>query len=137
MEPKTKSQIEKEANAYLAKTSLHLFTTGTEKHLYKIITFEQEGKRYYATIHFLPSKVAINVQEVVSDRQFAYYGNNTLDVLKKSLFPRYYVTQSIPNFKKMKVLIADIQKDIKVDSKSNLELAERVRARLGELVQVK
>lgn len=136
MEPKTKSQTEKEAMAYLTKTSLHVFKTNNG-YLYKIITFESEGKRYYATIMLGNDKVLINTQEVVSDRQFAYYGNNTLNVLKSSLFPDWYKTQSIPNFKKMRALVAEIQKEIKVDSKSNAVLAEKLKEKLADLEPVK
>ena len=133
---KTKSQIEKEAMAYLTKTSNHVFKTN-DGYLYKIITLNHEGKNYYATIMLGNGKVLINTQEVVSDRQFAYYGNNTLSVLKSSLFPSWYKTQSIPNFKKMKALIADIEKEIKVDNKSNQPLAEKFKERLSELEPVK
>lgn len=136
MEPKTKSQMEKEAIAYLTKTSLHAFKTN-DGYLYKIITFESEGKRYYATIMLGNGKVLINTQEVVSDRQFAYYGNNTLSVLKSSLFPVWYKAQSIPNFKKMRALIAEIQAEIKVDSKSNLILAEKIKEKLADLEPAK
>jgi len=133
---KTKSQIEKEAIAYLTKTSLHAFTTN-DGYIYKVITFESEGKRYYATIMLGNGKVLINTKEVLSDRQFAYYGNNSLSVLKSSLFPSWYKTVSIPNFKKLKALVADIQKEIKVDNKLNTELAEKFKLRLTELEQVK
>ncbi len=133
---KTKSQMEKEAIAYLTKTSLHAFTTN-DGYIYKVITFESEGKRYYATIMLGNGKVLINTKEVLSDRQFAYYGNNSLSVLKSSLFPSWYKTTSIPNFKKLKALVADIQKEIKVDNKLNLELSDKFNLRLAELEQVK
>ena len=133
---KTKSQIEKEAIASLTKTSLHAFTTHAG-YIYKVITFENEGKCYYGTIMLGNGKVLINTQEVLSDRQFAYYGNNFLNVLKSSLFPTWYKTVSIPNFKKLKALVDDIKKEIKVDSKSNAELAEKIKLRLAELEQVK
>ena len=133
---KTKSQMEKEAIAYLTKTSLHAFTTN-DGYIYKVITFESEGKRYYATIMLGNGKVLINTKEVLSDRQFAYYGNNSLSVLKSSLFPSWYKTTSTPNFKKLKALVADIQKEIKVDNKLNLELSDKFNLRLAELEQVK
>ena len=129
---KTKSQIEKQALAYLNKTSLHAFVTN-DGYIYKIITFQNEGKHYYATIMLGKGKVLINTQEVVSDRQFAYYGNNTLNVLQSNLFPTWYKAKSIPNFKKLKEVIAEIQKEIKVDSKSNAELAEKIKLKLADL----
>lgn len=133
---KTKSQMEKEAIAYLTKTSLHVFKTN-DGYLYKIITFESEGKRYYATIMLGNGKVLINTKEVLSDRQFAYYGNNSISVLKSSLFPDWYKTQSIPNFKKMRALVAEIQLEIKVDSVSNALLAEKIKAKLADLEPAK
>lgn len=133
---KTKLQIEKEALAYLTKTSLHVFKTNSG-YLYKIITFENEGKHYYATIMLGNGKVLINTQEVLSDRQFAYYGNNSINVLKSSLFPTWYKTQSIPNFKKMRALIAEFKNEIKVDNKSNTELAEKMQKKLIDLEPVK
>ena len=136
MEPKTQLQITKEAMAYLTKTSLHLFKTN-DGYLYKIITLEREGKQYYATIMLGNGKVLINTQEVVSDRQFAYYGNNTLSVLKSTLFPDWYKTESLPNFKKMRALVAEIELEIKVDSKSNAELAEKLKLRLADLEPAK
>ena len=41
------------------------------------------------------------------------------------------------NFKKLKALVADIQKEIKVDNKLNLELSDKFNLRLAELEQVK
>jgi hypothetical protein len=132
---KTKSQMEKEAIAYLNKTSLHAFTT--EGYFYKVINFESEGKRYYATIMLGNGRVSINAKEVLSDRQFAYYGNNSLNVLKASLFPTWYKTQSIPNFKKFRLLIWEIKTQIKADNKLNAELAEKFKLRLADLEPVK
>lgn len=129
---KTKSQIEKEALAYLTKTSNHVFVTESG-HLYKIVPFVSEGTNYYATIHIGKDSVVINTKEVLSERQFAYYGNNSLSVLKSSLFPTYNKTKSIPNFKRMREFVALIMKDLKTDSKSNQELSAKVKDKVKEL----
>ncbi len=132
---KSKLQIEKEALAYLTKVSKHLYKT-TTGHYYTISLFEHEGKHCYATIHFTKDRILINTRDVVSDRQFAYYGNNTLSVLKSSLFQNPSV-ESIPFFKKMRALVNDIKPEIKVDSKANEVLGEKFKGRLLDLEQVK
>jgi len=137
MEPKTKQQIVTEATAYLNKTSLHLFMTGTQGHMYKITTFEKEGKLYYATIVFGKDYLSIDVKEAVSDKQYAWYGNNTLSVLKSSLFPTYGKTKSMPYFKKMRALVEEIMTEIKVDNASNKGLIEKMKAKLPELELIK
>lgn len=77
--------------------------------------------------------MVINTKEVLSERQFAYYGNNSLSVLKSSLFPTYNKTKSIPNFKRMREFVALIMKDLKTDSKSNQELSAKVKDKVKEL----
>lgn len=133
---KTKSQIEKKALAYLTKTSNHVFVTESG-YLYKIIPFVSEGTNYYATIYIGKDSVVINTKEVLSDRQFAYYGNNSLNVLKGLLFPKYDKTKSIPNFKKMREFVALISNDLKVDSKSNKELSDKIKDKIKEFELIK
>lgn len=133
---KTKSQLEKEALAYLTKTSKHVFVTESG-HLYKIVPFVSEGVNYYATIHIGKDNVVISTKEVLSDRQFAYYGNNSLNVLKASLFPRYNKAKSIPNFKRMREFVELIMKDLKTDSKSNQELSAKIKDKVKELELIK
>jgi hypothetical protein len=136
MEPKTKQQILNEAKAYLTKTSKHLFVTA-DGYMYKIETFEEQGKLYYATIFMGNGKVIINVKEAVSDRQYAYAGSNTLGILKQELFPTYYKAKSLPYFKKMRGIIGDLMSAIKVDNLANTELAEKLKERLPELEMTK
>lgn len=133
MEPKTKQQILADAKVYLNKTSLHLFTTGTQGHMYKIITFEKEGKLYYATIVIGKDYLNIDVKEAVSDRQYAWAGNNTLSILKSSLFPIYGKTKSIPYFKKMKTLIEEIKSEINIDNALNKELINKLKDKVSDL----
>lgn len=133
---KSKVQIEKEALAYLTKVSKHLYVTNTG-HMYKIILFESEGKHYYAIIHFTKDNILINTREALSDRQFSYYGNNSLSVLKDIVFPPVNKIQSMPYFKKMKDLIEEIKGEIKTDSQSNAKLVEKFKSRLPDLELVK
>lgn len=137
MEPKTKQQIVNEAKAYLEKTSRHLFVTGTQGSLYKIIPLEVDGELYFTTIIFRKDSVFISVRKAISDNDFKYHGNNGLNVLKKCIFPDYYKTKSIPNFKKMKTLVGDIMSEISIDDKTNLVLADKIKTRLVELEPTK
>ena len=136
METKSRHKILAQASAYLKKTNNHLFETA-DGYLYKIETFEREGKLYFATIFMGNGKVIINVGEAISEREYAWHLNNTLNVLQQSLFPVYYKTKSIPYFKKMKAIIKDLMAEIKTDNAANKELAEKFKARLPELIKVK
>ena len=136
METKSRHKILAQASAYLKKTNNHLFETA-DGYLYKIETFEREGKLYFATIFMGNGKVIINVGEAISEREYAWHLNNTLNVLQQSLFPVYYKTKSIPYFKKMKAIIKDLMSEIKTDNAANKELAEKFKARLPELIKVK
>lgn len=79
------------------------------------------------------TKVIINVREAVSERQYAYTGNNTLSILQQELFPVYYKAKSIPYFKKMRGLVKDLMVDIKVDNSLNKVLGDKLSPRLLEL----
>ena len=133
---KTKQQIQNEVSKYLSKTSQHLFTTA-QGYLYKIETFERDGKLYYATILMGKGNVMITVKEAMSDRQFADAGNNSLNLLQQGIFPTYFKTQSIPYFKKMREMIKYLMGEIKVDEESNKELITKLKAKLPELEPTK
>jgi hypothetical protein len=135
MKTKSRNEIVKLAAAYLNKTSNHLFTTA-DGYLYKIETFEREGKLYYATIFLGNGKVIVDVKEAISERQFTWYGNNTLNVLQQELFPKYFKAKSIPYFKKMKEIIKDLMSELKVNNADNKELIEKIKTRLPELEKV-
>ena len=92
---------------------------------------------HYATIMIGKGQIMISVKEAVSDSAFKYYGNNTFNVIKQSLFPDYYKTKSIPYFKKMRLLIEQILPKIKFDTKSNKELMEKYVKELPDFEQVK
>lgn len=136
MELKTKQEIVNQAKAYLTKTSQHLFVT-PKGVLYHIESFERDGKLYYATIFIDNDKLMLNVKEAVTDRQYAWAGNNTLSLLQNELFPAYLKVQSIPYFKKMRALVAEILADISVYNAINEKLAGKLKERLSDLVLVK
>ncbi len=132
METKSKQQIEAEVSAYLDKTSKHLFVTESG-YFYKILSFTKNDKKYYATIMLHKSQVQINVQEIVTDNQYKWYGNNTVNIIKHSLFPDYYKTKSIPFFKKMKGLMKEIEVEISIDNTKNKDLMEKIKGQISDL----
>jgi hypothetical protein len=101
--------------------------------MYKIQTFEREGKRYYATITLGKGFVSINVKEALNDRTYSWYGNNSLDVLKNVVFPSYQKSKSIPYFKKMRELMTGLMSEIQVDNSLNKDLVEKIKAMLPQL----
>ena len=129
---KTQEQVSIEINNYLNKASNHLFVTESG-HMYKIQTFEREGKRYYATITLGKGFVSINVKEALNDRTYSWYGNNSLDVLKNVVFPSYQKSKSIPYFKKMRELMTGLMSEIQVDNSLNKDLVEKIKAMLPQL----
>jgi hypothetical protein len=131
---KTIEEIRKSAKAYLTKTSKHLLATA-DGYLYKIESFERDGKLYYATIFMGNGKVIINVSEAISDRQYSYVGNNALSILQQNIFPAYLKTVSLPYFKKMRAIIKDLMLEISTDNVKNKDLAEKFKTRLPELVK--
>ena len=129
---KTQEQVSIEINNYLNKASNHLFVTESG-HMYKIQTFEREGKRYYATITLGKGFVSINVKEALNDRTYSWYGNNSLDVLKNVVFPSYQKSKSIPYFKKMRELMTGLMSEIQVDNSLNKDLVEKIKTMLPQL----
>ena len=129
---KTKEQVSTEINNYLNKTSNHLFITESG-HMYKIQSFEREGKLYYATITLGKGFVSINVKEALNDRTYSWYGNNSLDVLKNVVFPSYQKSKSIPYFKKMRELVTELMSEIQIDNTLNKDLVEKIKAMLPQL----
>jgi len=134
MELKSKQQIENEVETYLNKTAQHLFVTESG-YLYKIIPYRNEGELYYVVITMGKGQVNIRINKAVSDSSYNYYGNGTLSVVKDVLFPPYTKAKSIPNFKKMRVLVEEIKKELKVSD--NDKLIDKIKNRLPEFEVVK
>ena len=130
---KTNEQIVKEAKAYLTKTSNHLYTT-KGGFIYKVITFERDDKFYYITLTIGNGRVMLNVKNLEENmtHYIQNYGNNALNVLKDSIYPRYQETKSLPYFKKMRELSKEILSKISLDNKANAELIEDIKSRLTE-----
>lgn len=136
METKSKDQIEKQVEAYLNKTSNHLFLLDNG-YLLKVITLSDEGNLYYATIMIKKDQVHLTVQPMVTDNQIRWYGNNTANVIKKSIFPQYYKAKSIPYFKRMRTLVSEIKSEINLDNSKNKSLIEKIKTRVIELELIK
>jgi hypothetical protein len=129
---KTQEQVSIEIKNYLNKTSNHLFVTESG-HMYKIQSFEREAKLYYAAITLGKGVVSINVKEALHDRTYAWYGNNSLDVLKAVVFPSYQKSKSIPYFKKMRELMTELMAEIQIDNSLNKDLVEKIKTMLPQL----
>ncbi len=136
MKTKTKQEIITQVEQYLDKTTLHLYVTESG-HLYKILPLYNEGKLYIATIMIGKDNVIINTKEAVTDYMYKTYGNGTANVIKKGLFPDYYKTKSIPNFKRFKNLIDEIKADIKFTSIDNKDLINMIKIKTIELELIK
>ena len=135
MKTKNREFFLSQASDYLNKTKNHLFQT-RDGYFYKIETFENDNKLYYATIIMGKGKLVENVGEVISEVLFKLYGDNTLNVFQSSFFPSYYKASSIKNFKKMKSFVKEIMSEIKPDNTLNKELVEKFKTRLFELEKV-
>lgn len=131
MTTKTKQEIDTQVVQYLNKAKLHLYVT-EKGYLYKILPMEKDGKMYITTIMIGKDNVMINTSEAVSEYMYQTNGNGTANVVKKGLFPDYYKTKSIPNFKRMKNLIEEITGEINLNN-LNKDLIEKIKLKVVEL----
>jgi hypothetical protein len=137
MENNTINETRKKALEYLTKSNKHLFLDGTFH--YKLELFEKDGKNYIAKLYFngANGKILINTSEVISDAFFREHGSNSMNVFQKILFPNsvYKKIKSVPYFKKLKALVADIMKEITTDYNKNQELSLKYQNALIEIHQ--
>lgn len=136
MELKIKEQVVSQVESYLNKTTNHLFVTESG-YLYKVLPLTKDGKLYTVTIMMGKGQVLLTINESVSDNTYKYYGNATANIVKKSLFPDYYKTKSIPNFRKMRVLVEEIVSEIKYDDNANKTLIDKLKKKLPEFEVIK
>lgn len=129
---KTQEQLTSEINAYLTKTSQHLFSVDNK--LITFVPFKDGSQDAYATIIISNDKISITTQLMLSDYTYTAYGNNSLSVCKNSCFPQYQKTSSIPYFKKMKALVAEIKPQLSLNREQNKELSEKYSPMVTEVV---
>jgi hypothetical protein len=129
---KTQEQLTSEINAYITKTSQHLFSVDNK--LITFVPFKDGSQDAYATIIISDDKLSISAQLMLSDYMYNAYGNNALNVCKNSCFPQYQKTSSIPYFKKMKALVAEIKPQLSLRSDLNKELSEKYSPMVSEVV---
>jgi len=123
---KTQGQITEEITKYLKKTSNHLFVINKDT-FYTVNIIEIDGKQYKVSLLINEANQSVTITEILADSSFKWYGNNSLSVVKDSLFPPYYKAKSIPYFKKMKAMVDDILSKLTLDkSKNKLILEEFV-----------
>lgn len=129
---KRQEQLTAEINAYITKTSKHLFSVDN-KYL-TFVPFKDGSQDAYATIIISNDKISITTQLMLSDYTYNTYGNNSLNVRKNWCFPQYQKALSIPYFKKMKALVAEITPQLTLSSDKNKELSEKYSVLIADLV---
>jgi hypothetical protein len=125
-------ELMNKTTAYLNKTSKHLFTTNNGQY-YTVQTLVHDGKLYYVTI-LMGNTTKIYVSSV--ENTLSYYEDNGLNVLQNRLFAPYMKAKSIPYFKKMRLAIAELMRDISIDNKANDKLALELSNKLVDMKQV-
>jgi hypothetical protein len=129
---KTQEQLTAEINAYITKTSKHLFSVDNK--YFTFVPFKDGSQDAYATIIISNDKISITTQLMLSDYTYNTYGNNSLNVRKNWCFPQYQKALSIPYFKKMKALVAEITPQLTLSSDKNKELSEKCSVLIADLV---
>lgn len=129
---KTQEQLTTEINAYITKTSKHLFSIDNKYFTY--VPFKDGSQDAYATIIVSDDKITITTQLVLSDFIFDRCGNNSLNIFKNWCFPQYQKASSIPYFKKMKALIAEITPQLTLDKNKVKELTDKYSAMVTEVL---
>ncbi len=129
---KTQEQLTSEINAYITKTSQHLFSVDNK--FITFVPFKDGSQDAYATIIISDDKISITTQLMLSDYMYNSYGNNALNVCKNTCFPQFRKTSSIPYFKKMKALVAEIKPQLTLNREQNKELSEKYSAIVSEVV---
>jgi hypothetical protein len=129
---KTQEQLTSEINAYITKTSQHLFSVDNK--LITHVPFKDGSQLGFATIIISNDKLYINAYPMLSESTYNFYGNNSLSVRKDQCFPPYQKTVSIPYFKKMKQLVAEIKEHLTLNREQNKELSEKYSPMVSEVV---
>lgn len=129
---KTQEQIFNEINAYITKTSKHLFSVNDK--LFTFVPFKDGSQTGYATIIVGKDSLNITARLMVTDSSFQWYGNNYPNVIKNTCFPSGQNVSSIPYFKKMKSLIAEITPQLTLDNLKNKDLADKCLPLITDLV---
>lgn len=129
---KRQEQLTAEINAYITKTSKHLFSVDNK--YFTFVPFKDGSQDAYATIVITNDKISIFAQLMLSDYTYNTYGNNSLNLCKNVCFPQYQKSSSIPYFKKMKALVAEITPQLTLKSEQNYELSEKYSVLIADLV---
>jgi hypothetical protein len=129
---KTQEQILSEINAYITKTSQHLFSVNDR--LVTYVPFQDGSQLGYATIIVGKDVLSITARQMVTEASYNFYGNNYPNVVKNNCFAPHQKATSIPYFKKMRNLIEAIKPHLTLDNTKNKELADKHLPLIAELV---
>lgn len=121
---KTLEQKLNETKEYLAKSAQHLFVVN-DNQITKVITFTKDGKEYFAKLVIQGERVYLNTYSAETMKWDAKY----------ILFPQYVKTKSIPYFKAMREIVAEVE--AKVQHGDNKALVEEIQAKVKSLELVK
>ncbi len=129
---KTQEQIISEINAYITKTSQHLFNVNDK--LITYVPFQDGSQLGYATIIVGKDILSITAKPMITSFYFEHYGNNYPNLVKKSCFNPEQKASSIPYFKKMRDLINAIKPNLTLDNTKNKALADKYQPLIVDLV---
>ena len=122
---KTIEQKLQDSKNYISKSAQHLFVVN-DKTFLKVIPFEQDGYKFVGRLIVKGDHVELMTRSLTSAMKWD---------LQDYLFPKYVKTKSIPYFKKMRELVAMIEKEI--NAVDNKVLIGKIKERLKELEIVK
>lgn len=121
---KTLEQKLNETKEYLAKSAQHLFVVN-DSQITKVINFTRDGKEYFAKLVINGEKVYLNT----------YSAEQMKWDVKYILFPQYVKTKSIPYFKAMKEIVANVEAKIQIGDNSALIAEIQSKVKTLELVK--
>lgn len=129
---KTQEQIFNDINAYITKTSQHLFSVNDK--LFTYVPFKDGDQVGYATIIVGKDMLSITARPMMTESSFSFYGNNYPNVVRRNCFPTEQKSTSIPYFKKMRALISEITPHLTLDKAKNKALADKYLPLIADLV---
>ncbi len=106
------TNVEQKVLAYLNRTAKHLFITENGE-FYKVLTYKDKQGRWNFTAITFDGEDKCNIRTVGLNYYIAEYGTNAKNVIKGMVFPDWFNTSAIPNFKLMKGKMYDVHKKLR------------------------
>lgn len=115
-------------NGYVNTTAKHLFIDENNR-FFKVIPFKHGEKNMVASIRFNDKYFWVSINEVVAK------STQSLFALKKSFFPQWSETKSIPNFKLMKEKSSEIKEILENEYDGTAEKTNEIKEKIKTLVK--